>query len=179
MRRWPTWASARPLALLAALLATALANGCGYHLAGHGGGRDGGRGGAVPADVRTVAVSAPDASLARAFRQWAREHASGWTMADDAASADAELRISAVSEQFTPTAFDANGVAVTYRLSRAAELSLWRNGKRLWRSGPVTVSGDVYAVGGPASIDASRARVRRDLEREWLREAWQRLISGF
>jgi len=159
-----------------AMLAMGLLAGCGYHLVGHG--PDRGRG-AMPEDVRTVAVTGPDVELVRALRQWVRQRAQGWTLADDATGADAELRVAGAHEQFTPTTYDANGVAVTYRLSRTASLSLWRNGKQVWRSGPVTVSGDVYAVGGPASIDASRARVRRDLMREWLRAAWRRLMSGF
>ncbi len=161
MRRALVWLGA------AVLLAS-----CGYHLAGHGRG-------AVPEDVRAVAITGADVRLANELKRQARSNARDWAVTDDAGAADAELRLGDVREQFVPVGYDANGVAVNYRLTLTGSLSLWRNGKQLWRSGPIAVSDEVYAVGGPASIDASRARVRRDLTRQWLREAWQRLTSGF
>jgi len=159
----------RPLLLFAVLILTA----CGYHLAGHGRG-------VIPADVRVLEVSGttkPGDELLFLWRRYVRSHAVGFTVASS--GADAELRLDHVTESFSPVTFDAAGVATSYRMRLAAEISLWRRGKLVWSSGSIAVTGDVFAVGGPASITASRDRLRRDLNRKWIQEAWMRLASGF
>jgi len=146
---------------------------CGYHLAGHGRG-------VMPEDVGIVNVTGTDTSSRRtlsAWRQYVSNHANGFVVSAD--NADAELRMGAFSESFNAVSFDASGVAITYRLSRSGSISLWRKGVRIWSSGAISVQGDVYAVGGPTSIEASKARVRRDLNQQWMREAWLKLASGF
>jgi len=157
-----------------AIVAVALVLGaCGYHLAGQGRG-------AVPEDVSIVKVTGDDASarnIVTAWRNYVSDHAKGFVVGED--HADAELRLGAISETFKPVSFDAAGVAITYRLSRSGSISLWRKDVRIWSSGAISVQGDVYAVGGPTSIEASRARLRRDLDRQWIREAWLKLTSGF
>ena len=154
-------------------LALAL-NSCGYHLAGQGRG-------VMPADVSIVKVTGVDNesthNLLKAWRRYVSDHAKGFVVGED--HADVELRLGAISESFNPVSFDASGVAITYRLSRSGSISLWRKDVRIWSSGIISVQGDVYAVGGPTSIEASRTRLRRDLNRQWIREAWMRLSSGF
>lgn len=161
------------LVVTAMLCLTLALQGCGYHLAGQGRG-------SVPADVSIVKVTGTGAStrdILPAWRQYVRDHAKGFVVGKD--NADAELRMGAISESFNPISFDASGVAITYRLSRSGSISLWRKDVRIWNSGPIAVHGDVYAVGGPTSIEASKARLRRDLNRQWIREAWLKLSSGF
>jgi len=146
---------------------------CGYHLAGQGRG-------SVPEDVSIVNVTGTDASaraILPAWRRYVGDHAKGFVVGKD--HADAELRLGAISESFNPVSYDASGVAITYRLSHSGSISLWRKNVRIWSSGTISVQGDVYAVGGPTSIEASRARLSRDLDRQWMREAWLKLSSGF
>lgn len=159
------------LLLCAALLLSA----CGYHLAGHGRG-------VVPSDVKTVFVSSQgDASktVALLLRDYIREHADGYTVTTDQQMADAELHLGGISESFTPSAYDANGVATTYSLAISGSLTLLKGGKSIWSSGNIQVQGTVYAVGGPVSIESSRTRMRGDLQQQWVQEAWLRLSSGF
>jgi len=148
-------------------------NNCGYHLAGQGRG-------SVPDDVSIVNVTGANESthnLLSAWRRYVSDHARGFIVGED--NADAELRLSAISESFAPASFDASGVAVSYRFSRSGSISLWRKDVRIWSSGTISVQGDVFAVGGPSSIEASKTRLRRDLDRQWIREAWVKLSSGF
>jgi len=159
--------------LLAAVCLALALNHCGYHLAGQGRG-------VMPDDVSIVKIagtSEVDANLLSAWRRYVSDHARGFVVGED--NADAELRMGAISESFTPASFDASGVAVSYRFSRSGSISLWRKNVRIWSSGSISVQGDVFAVGGPSSIDASKSRLRRDLDRQWIREAWIKLSSGF
>lgn len=147
---------------------------CGYHLADQSGG-------AIPEDVHSLAITAVDAA-AKPMVQVIHRYLIGKEKEYDIvqiSGADAELRLERFSETFSPVGFDAAGVAIAYKSFLIGELSLWREGKRLWSSGMIQVQGDVFAEGGPASIDASRERARDDLRRHWAREAWQRLSSGF
>lgn len=163
----------RLLVVAAVLCLTLVLHGCGYHLAGQGRG-------AVPEDVSIMNVTGTDASartILSAWRRYVSDHARGFVVGTD--NADAELRLGAISESFNPVSFDASGVAITYRLSHSGSISLWRKDVRIWSSGTISVQGDVYAVGGPTSIEASRSRLSRDLGRQWMREAWLKLSSGF
>jgi len=163
----------RGIVVAAIFCLTFVLNGCGYRLAGQGRG-------SVPEDVSIVKVTGADASarsILPAWRNYVSDHAKGFVVGKD--HADAELRLGAISESFNPVSYDASGVAITYRLSRSGSISLWRKDVRIWSSGTISVQGDVYAVGGPTSIEASRARLRRDLDRQWIREAWLKLASGF
>jgi len=148
-------------------------NSCGYHLAGQGRG-------AVPKDVRILKVTGVDKSghgILLAWQRYVSDHAKGFVVGEN--GADADLRLGAITESFNPTSFNSSGVAIRYRLSLSGSISLWRKGVRIWSSGAISVQGDVYAVGGPTSIEASKARLRRDLDRQWIREAWLDLASGF
>ncbi len=163
----------RYVTAIAAFCLVLALNNCGYHLAGHGRG-------VVPDDVNIVNVTGVDASAHNfldAWRRYVSDHANGFVVGKD--HADAELRLGVFSESFSPVAFDAAGIATTYRLSRSGSLGLWRKGVRIWSSGVISVQGDVYAVGGPTSIEASRTRLRHDLNRQWMSEAWMKLSSGF
>jgi len=155
--------------VVAATLCFAFAlNGCGYHLAGQGRG-------AVPEDVSIMKVTGTDPSaraILPAWRRYVSDHAKGFVVGED--HADAELRLGAISESFNPVSYDASD-----RLSHSGSISLWRKDVRIWSSGTISVQGDVYAVGGPTSIEASRTRLSRDLDRQWIREAWLKLSSGF
>lgn len=146
---------------------------CGYHLAGYGRG-------VMPADVSILKVTGGGAgAFLSAWRQYVSDHAQGYVVGEGEGQADAELRMGALSESFNAVSFDASGIAITYRLSRSRSLSLWRKDVQIWSSGPIFVRGDVYAVGGPTSIDASKDRLRRDLDKQWMSEAWMKLSSGF
>jgi len=161
------------MSIAAVLCLTLVLGACGYHLAGQGRGT-------VPEDVGIVNVTGTDPSarsILSAWRRYVSDHAKGFVVGTD--HADAELRLGAISESFNPVSFDASGVAIAYRLSRSGSISLWRKNVRIWSSGAISVQGDVYAVGGPTSIEASRTRLRRDLDRQWIREAWLKLSSGF
>ncbi len=147
---------------------------CGYHLADQSGG-------AIPEDVHSLAIIAVG-EAAKPMVQVMHRYLIGKEKQYDVvqiAGADAELRLGRFAESFSPVGFDAAGIAIAYNSFLSGELSLWRAGKRLWSSGMIQVQGDVFAEGGPASIDASRERARDDLRRQWVREAWQRLSSGF
>jgi len=148
--------------------------GCGYHLAGQGRG-------AIPEDVHVLALIATSEDARQVLpvlRDTLLRSAQGITPVVDSES-DAELRLQDVQETFTPIEFDASGVAVTYRQSLDGRISLWRGGKAIWKSGGIHVQGDVYVVGDPASTEALRERMRRDLQEKWVREAWRALTSGF
>lgn len=160
----------------AILLCTALLlSACWYHLAGYGRG-------VVPVDVKTVYVFSNDndaKAIVPLLRDYVREHADGYTVTTDQDVSDAELYLSGVSESFTPSAYDSNGVATTYDLVVSGSLSLLKKGETIWSSGSIQVRGTVYAVGDPVSIEASRTRMRSDLQQQWVQEAWLRLASGF
>jgi outer membrane lipopolysaccharide assembly protein LptE/RlpB len=170
----------RPFARLLLLLPLLLA-GCGYHLAGSGEGS-----GAVPADVQTLSLQMqgadPAGLLPELKRSIGKAHTNYRLVGNDAVVASdthARLFLQGVAEAFTPSAYDATGIAVQYRLTISATLQLYRHGEQIWNSGPIHVSGDVYVSGGPVSIEASRQQLRRDLRGEWVRIAMSRLRSGF
>ncbi len=148
--------------------------GCGYHLAGQGRG-------AIPEDVHAVALIATSED-ARQLLPVLRNKLLGSArdiVPVGPGEADTELRLQRIRETFTPIEFDASGVAVTYRLGLTGSLSLWRGDKAIWESGSIHTQGDVYVVGDPASTEALRARMRQDLQKKWVQEAWRALTSGF
>lgn len=162
-------------ALLACLLPLLLAA-CGYHLAGHGGEH-----GAIPADVRVVALTGAGEAQRYMPLMKSRLSAAGYTVAARAAEgeAGAVIRLTHSSEQFVPSAYDQSGIATQYRMILVGSVDVEQQGKVIWRSGPVTVQDEVYVTGSLASIEASRQRLKEDLAREWVRRAWSRLRSGF
>ncbi|HKJ83435.1 MAG TPA: LPS assembly lipoprotein LptE [Mariprofundaceae bacterium] len=150
-------------------------SGCGYHLAGQGRGM-------MPADVKTIFVSGSGDAAKQTvplMRNYVRDHADGYTVTKEQDLADAELHIGDMTESFTPSAFDTQGVVTTYTLTLSGSLSLLKGGESIWSSGSIRQTGTVYAVGGPAGIESNRARMREDLQRQWVQEAWVRLASGF
>jgi len=164
--------------LLAVLLL--LPASCGYRLVGQGG-----ESGVIPAEVMTLSVQATN-TIARGLapglkRQLARGGryavVSGKEPVDDATHA--LLRIDQASELFAPSAYDASGIATQYRMRLTAAVRIYRAGKLFWESGAIVVAGDVFVAGGPASIESSRERIRRDLQKEWVQTVMARIRSGF
>ena len=151
-----------------------LASSCGYHLAGQGRG-------AVPEDVHSLAVIAVGEEarqLLSAMQGLVRDRGEDFSLAE-ADESDAQLHLEGVNEAFNPIAFDVSGVAVTYRLTLSGNLSLWQKGAKIWNSGSISAGGDVFVVGDPASTEALRKRLKQDLQKQWVRDAWRALSSGF
>jgi len=153
-------------------------SGCGYHLVGHGGDS-----GAIPADVQAVSlVGNADAQLLSQLRQ--RLQSDRYAIIDAADTTGehtthAMLHINLAPLTFTPSAFDATGIATQYRMIFSGALLLEQQGKTLWQSGPIQRQGDVFVTGGPTSIEASRQRLLSDLQQQWLSDAVGRIRSGF
>jgi len=163
--------------LMTALLALSL-SACGYNLVGHGGGS-----GAIPADVKTVsiAVYGDNQKVLSLFRQALASDSFTLTESSDVDDSEshAVLRINLAPLLFVPSAYDVAGVATQYRMTYAGALLVQRDGKQLWQSGRIQRTGSVYVTGGPASIEASRERLLRDLRKQWVSDALGRLRSGF
>lgn len=151
---------------------------CGYHLVGHGDGE-----GAIASDVKTVSIIV--AGDSRKMLPLIRQKLAGASfklvgqekVADLNSHANLHVRISPLV--FVPSAYDLTGIATQYRMVYSGSLSVQRQGKTDWQSGVIQQQGDVYVTGGPASIQASRERLRRDLRKQWLADALGRLRSGF
>jgi len=161
--------------LLIAVLAFFVSS-CGYHLVGQGDGQ-----GAIPEDVESIAMQARD-EVARPLAEGLRrqlEIGDGYHFVKTKRGADAEIWIEKASETFVPSAYDSKGIASQYRMTLRAGVVIHRDGKKIWGSGVISVSGDVYVAGGPAGIEASRQRIRRDLQKEWIFNAASRIRSGF
>jgi outer membrane lipopolysaccharide assembly protein LptE/RlpB len=165
----------------AALVLAVSLGGCGYHLAGQGDAH-----GAIPPGTQTVVVRASglDANrLAQELMARMRVGSDYTLQRADAPHATGEgvveLRIENASVSFVPAAYDRTGIAIQYRLTLSASLSLYRGQTALWQSGPMAAGGDVYVTGSPASVEASRDRVAQEMRRQWARQAWERLQSGF
>ncbi len=157
-----------------AIFLSLLASSCGYHLAGQGRG-------AVPDDVHSIAVIAVGEEarqLLPAMQRLVRDREEEFTLAE-ADESDAQLHLESVNESFNPIAFNVSGVAVTYRLTLSGNLSLWQKGAKIWDSGTISTDGDVFVVGDPASTEALRQRLKQDLQKQWVRDAWRALSSGF
>ena len=161
-----------------ALLLTLSLNSCGYHLVGHGDDADG----AIPADVKAISlIGNADAQLISQLRQRLQSDRYAIIDANDindkAAHAMLHINLSALS--FTPSAYDAAGIATQYRMVFTGSLMLVREGKTIWQSGAISRLGDVFVAGGPTSIEASRERLLKDLHKQWLADAVGRIRSGF
>jgi|UPI00037AB0C6 outer membrane lipopolysaccharide assembly protein LptE/RlpB len=159
------WLRLLPLLLLAA---------CGYHLVGQGDGA-----GLIQKDE--VVYAQADSAVAQTLRDDLAQELErrGYSISDDAGVAAVALHIRQASEQLNPSAYDASGLAVQYRLILRADAVLWRNNEEIWRADAITVEGDVFASGGPSDIDAQRASVSQQLHKAWVRRAMAQLQSGF
>ena len=166
------------LTTLTVALLTLSLSACGYNLVGHGGGS-----GAIPADVKTVslAVYGDNQKVLSLFRQGLVSDS--FTLIESADVEDSKshvvVRINLAQLLFVPSAYDIAGVATQYRMTYAGVVSVQRAEKQLWQSGRVQRTGSVYVTGGPASIEASRERLLRDLRKQWVSDALGRLRSGF
>lgn len=166
--------------LIPCLVSGLMLSGCGYHLVGQGDGS-----GAIPADVVTVSIrssgSTAQALASRLKRQL--ESGASYSFVDAGSVSDAathaEIRIENASESFVPSAYDRSGIASQYRMTLHAGIRVFRSGEAIWDSGVLSFAGDVYVAGGPAGIEASRERIRADLQKEWVRSAAGRIRSGF
>jgi len=161
--------------LPAAIFLALLVSGCGYHLAG-------GPPRALPQDVRSLAVipvGEEAEMLSTGILQELELRVGDVALLRGGEDAQAELRIGPLSSTYDAAAFDAQGVATAFKATLSGELSLWRDGAVIWSSGDIFMHEDVYATGGPASIEASKARVLESLRQRWRREAMQHLTSGF
>lgn len=155
-------------------------SGCGYHLAGQEGGK-----GAIPEDVVTVSVYAKERlaqSLSAGLKRQL-ELNSGYRVVEEKEKVDqqthADISIEKFSETFASSAYDQTGIASQYRMTIRAKVTIYRDGKIVWDSGMLSVSGDVFVAGGPAGTESSRERLRRDLQKQWIRDASDRINSGF
>ena len=166
--------------LFATLMAgSVLLSSCGYHLVGHGDGE-----GAITEDVKTVALivrGSSDRQFIVTLKQRLSSDAYALVEPKDVIDqkSHANLYVTMAPLQFTPSTYDAAGVATQYHMLYSGSLSLERDGKRGWQSGPIQSQGDVYVTGGPTSIEASRERLLKDLSKQWLQDALGRLRSGF
>ena len=161
-----------------ALLLTLSLGSCGYHLVGHGDDA----GGAIPADVKAISiVGNADAKLLSQLRQ--RLQSDRYAIIDardiDDQTDHAMLHINIAALSFTPSAYDASGIATQYRMVFTGSLMLVQQGKTIWQSGAISRLGDVFVAGGPTSIEASRERLLKDLHEQWLVDAVGRIHSGF
>ncbi len=158
--------------LLAGLLALA---GCGYHLAGHGEGE-------WLAPYAPVRVAGNDAAAAAAIAD--RLQAAGIEVAEGKdRPARSMLRVELAAPSFAPSAFDANGIAVQYRMRITGSLKLepLEAAKELapWQSGSLIEEGEVYVAGGAAGTEASKRELAERLRATWIERALGRLFSGF
>ena len=151
---------------------------CGYHLVGHGDGMK-----VIPADVRTLSIvgSGETEQLLASLRQRLKSDSYSLIEHDDVADQEhhATLRLHVSPAAYSPSAYDAAGVAIQYTMLLSGSLQLDQKGEILWQSGTIQRQGDVYVAGDPSSIEASRERLLRDLRKQWLQDAIGRLRSGF
>lgn len=157
------------------ILMALLLSSCGYHLAG-------GPPGALPDDVQRLAiipVGDEAGMLARTIHGELALRAGNVALVQAGGNAQAELRIGPLSSTYRPVAYDEQGIATAFRATLSGNLSLWRDGASIWNTGDIFMQEDVFAVGGPASIEASKARVLESLRNRWSSEAIQRFASGF
>jgi len=167
------------------MVVTLLLSSCGYHLVGHGDGR-----GVIPADVSRLIVAAQgdeggkqlaafrDALQTKSLSVDVRSVSDRETQGADSPQ-DAILIIQANPASFTPSAFDASGVASQYRMIYSGQLSLFRQGRSIWQSGHISERGEVYVTADPTSIEASRQQLLRNLRKQWRQTALGRMRSGF
>lgn len=164
-----------PTLMTAALLLSA----CGYHLVGHSDSE-----GAIAADVKTVSLMLRgeiDRQFISNLKQRLSSDKYALIEAKDVVDqqSHASLNVTIAPLRFTPSTYDAAGVATQYHMIFSGSLTLERDGKRSWQSGLIQTQGDVYVAGGPTSIEASRERLLKDLRKQWLQDALGRLRSGF
>jgi len=158
-----------------ASFALALVGGCGYHLAGSSTGP-------LPEDVHSVAIVAVGDEAGEAVWELRRQlelRTPSIVWVGNGEEAQAELRVGPLLFHYQPVAYDATGVATTFRATLSGDLSVWRDGARTWDTGSIRIQEDVYAVGSPVSIEALKARVIESLYRRWNDEAVSRFVSGF
>lgn len=152
-----------------------LLSACGYHLMGMGRG-------VVPADVEIVRNmdAGNDTRFISEWMGYVRDHATYTVVsADSDQQAGAELHVSKLTESLAPITYDANGIVTVDRMTLSGEISLWRDGERIWNSGTISAYEDVDVSGGPTAIESAKTRIRSDVETQWMRQAWLKLSSGF
>lgn len=169
----------RQFALGLLLSGTALLSGCGYHLVGYGDDA-----GAIPTDVRTVSLTvrgAYDQQVEPMLKQALSSERYRWLAPQDVLdqNAHANLRVNIFPVTFSPSSFDASGVATQYRMVFSGAVVVERHDGVVWQSGVIRRQGDVYVAGGPASIEAFRQQLLEDLRQEWIQDILGRLRSGF
>jgi len=196
-RYTPLLKSAKPCTrtkiVMLTMLAGLLLSSCGYHLVGQGNGQSGS---AIPADVTSVSVESFSAAIDLATglkrelsgsesykvvsaKAVTDQSVDGPVGAPIDESAHAVVRIEQLSESFVPSAYDVSGVATQYRMTLRGSIGIYRGDERVWVSGSISKSGDVFVAGGPSGIEASRKRIREDLVKEWVYAAASRIHSGF
>lgn len=152
-----------------------LLSACGYHLMGTGQG-------VVPADVEVVRVigAGGDEAFVTSLIAFLRNHASYKVIGGASGQeADAELHVGRMNESLAAFTFDTSGIATVDRMTLTGDMSLWRDHEQIWRSGTISAYEDVDVSGGPTAIESAKARIRSDLEAQWMRQAWLKLSSGF
>ena len=166
------------------MLAAAL-SGCGYHLAGHGGKIT-----VMPEGTEAIVVhaSGTDAAMLAQSLMTLMQTGSDYAVfkANDPKAKGVHavgLDIDNATSRFVPSAYDSTGYAIQYRLSVSASVRLMQGDTVLWNGGKITVSTDVYVhgAGGAGSLQASLSqdRAKREMRKQWARQAWDALQSGF
>ena len=149
---------------------------CGYHLVGQGGNSDVI---AAGSEVYLLSTGENDTSWLLAIRETLNQR---YHIVDEPQQASTQvyrIRILHPSEQLIPVAYDASGIAVQYQLRLAAAVLIQQQGKDIWSSGVITVSGDVFAAGDPADILSQQNKLVTDLRESWAASVRTRMRSGF
>ncbi len=159
------------------LVVSLLLPSCGYHLVGQG------KATVIPEGVSSASLQAssePEAKqlLPELIFLW-KAKASLPRLEEQATEPHVTLRIEQAETVLTPTAFDASGLAIQYRLQVSALLNMYQQNKLIWQSGILTVYADVFGGTNPTVIEAERERLTEKLRQQWAKEALARLQSGF
>ncbi|RME84076.1 MAG: hypothetical protein D6771_04970 [Zetaproteobacteria bacterium] len=142
--------------------------GCGYQIVG----LEQGEIRALPPEVHAVALIAPQ-DTAKDWRDRLAAH--GIAVDPEAATI---LRVQGPEVRWRPSAFDAQGLPVQYRIEVVGAVTIEHEGRSHWRSGAIAVSDDLTAQ-SPAQLEAEREAKTRELVRRWLEAAWSRVASGW
>ncbi|MDX8384650.1 MAG: hypothetical protein R8M45_11255 [Ghiorsea sp.] len=167
--------------ILACLL---LLSSCGYHLVGQG------ESVVIPQGVTSASLSVVGDDkpwLEELSEQW-QQHADLPSLQDEsvrgrvsekAGEQHITMRVEQALETFSPIAFAASGLAIQYRFQLQAMLQMYQKEKLIWSSDAVVVSADVFGKDNPSVIEAERVRLGSVLRQQWVKEALNRLNSGF
>jgi len=99
--------------------------------------------------------------------------------ADEANDTTLTVYLEHGQENLQATSFDASGVANQYRLTISGNIRVLYQGEERWKSGQVSVQGDVFATGSVVAIEAERESLAKSLRKSWIQTVIQKMYSGF